>query len=308
MTLNHSNRGFQTAGWWLLPVLRAESVFRRRPGAAFTLIELLVVVAIIATLAALLLPALSTAREKGSRITCGNNLRQLGVATVSYVGDYDGTLPEQGKFNQLFNGQIANPSNDFWTVYQDYLGGQLKVSGNTANGLLWMNMPKVLRCPSFHGSYNPTGWKMNYMYCTGSTADYRLKIENLEATFKQQVNKGGCGARLGDAPALYGDRATRNTSTGVPLPAEACHWDSVAGYPAGGNVVHTDGTVRWYLFGGPLGGSGPNQYVPNGAIFNGLFWPSTSFIPATDGAGNLKMPAPNCQYGTCWNDWQKLLQ
>jgi len=277
--------------------------------AAFTLIELLVVVAIIAILAALLLPALGTAREKGNRITCADNLRQIGIATISYAGDYDSTLPEQGKNTQLFNGIIANPSNDFWTVYHSYLGGQLKVSGSTATALLWSQMPKVLRCPSFRGSYSPNGWNMNYMYCTGSTADYRLKIESLDSAFRRQVNTGGaCGLRLGDAPALYGDRATRNPSTGVPVQNDACHWDLQLGYPDGGNVVHTDGSARWYAFGGPLGGAGPNQYVPNGAIFNGLFWPSTSFIPAADGNGNLRMPAPNCQAGPCWTTWQNLIQ
>ena len=55
---------------------------------AFTLIELLAVIAIIAILAALLLPALSRARSKGLQAACRNNLHQIGIATVMYVGDY----------------------------------------------------------------------------------------------------------------------------------------------------------------------------------------------------------------------------
>jgi len=60
---------------------------------AFTLIELLVVIAIIAILAAILFPVFATAREKARQTTCASNLKQLGLAFIQYVQDYDERYP-----------------------------------------------------------------------------------------------------------------------------------------------------------------------------------------------------------------------
>jgi prepilin-type N-terminal cleavage/methylation domain-containing protein len=62
---------------------------------AFTLIELLVVIAIIAILGALLLPALLRAKSKGKITQCKNNLRQIGLGTTMYVGDFGRYPPYQ---------------------------------------------------------------------------------------------------------------------------------------------------------------------------------------------------------------------
>ncbi len=65
----------------------------RRTRRAFTLIELLVVIAIIAILAAILFPVFAKAREKARQSSCQSNLKQLGLALVQYVQDYDQRYP-----------------------------------------------------------------------------------------------------------------------------------------------------------------------------------------------------------------------
>ncbi len=64
------------------------------PRAGFTLVELLVVIAVIAILAALLMPAFSSAKQKAGQTRCFGNLRQLALSIQLYSADHQGRLPE----------------------------------------------------------------------------------------------------------------------------------------------------------------------------------------------------------------------
>ena len=101
---------------------------------AFTLIELLVVIAIIAILAAMLLPALSSAKRRAQQIACVNNLKQLTLANIMYAQDI-----------KRYVGPITTNALD---SQGDWMGTMISYYGNATN---------VIFCPTAPDKGNPTG-------------------------------------------------------------------------------------------------------------------------------------------------------
>ena len=208
---------------------------------AFTLIELLVVIAIIAILAAMLLPALSRAKQRAWTISCVSNLRQIGVSMKIYADDNGELYPESGR-------------NIPWNGIDDAATGGTGKASWMQQIVSYAGTTNVFNCPG--NKQLPVDMQGPFNYFNACRAAYVVvggfaSVKSTQIVFPSAFVLSGdtCGipdpAGGGSFDPLDADKDdyTQNCVGGEDNGTPYELWQV---HSKGQNLLFTDGHVKWY--------------------------------------------------------------
>ncbi|MBC8137266.1 MAG: DUF1559 domain-containing protein [Fibrella sp.] len=280
---------------------------------AFTLIELLVVIAIIAILAAILFPVFAQAREKARQSTCLSNEKQLGLAILGYVQDYDETFPPANVPSppSALAG-TTNPRLHWYALVEPYVKGGYNrtdassvVSGSTTTAGKSIS---VYFCPNYDKPYRAFGVNPSWSYVlNGNYAPPRAQNEtapdipvewaeqpigtlaDLKAPANVVAVAEGAGQRvytMGNDTNDYTDPRTGNVLTyAITNPVKDNSLTYVYArdrHSGGANHLLFDGHAKWFK-------------APNGNFTKGATYIDDIPVAGTRGVAYRQSIAPNAQ-------------
>ena len=196
---------------------------------AFTLIELLVVIAIIAILAAMLLPALGSAKQRAWTTVCNSNLHQIGFGMIMFANDHGEMFPESGGTIPWNTVNADAPTNSWMQQIIQYVA--------TTN---------LYHCPA--NRLLPVNEQSWFNYFNGVRAAFIAADEQQAAVDTRRIMFPAAQVLSGDTQDFDPEDSDKDdyTQNCVGGPGNGLPWELWQAHNNGQNVLFTDGHAKWY--------------------------------------------------------------